>query len=217
MTDFIPWQRIERRAVEQWHRWNLNAGFDVDWLVDRLDLGVLWEPIAMVDGHKVAAELTPEDGRIRLNVDLRNLLDGNVGFYRFTVAHEIGHWELHCDAVRDDADTLFGDVDPLVCRRLVFWRDDPPSDGMTPGEKRRERQANLYATYLLAPTDIFRAALREVGCDGWSATYALAERLGLSAQATLVRLTEEGLGYRDGDGTPRRGRAPEPGQTSLEL
>ena len=82
---------------------------------------------------------------------------------------------------------------------------------------RRERQANLYATYLLAPTEIFRATFREVGCDGWSATYELADRLGLSAQATLIRLIEEGLGHRDLGGMPRQGRAAEPGQASLGL
>lgn len=217
MNGFIPRQRIELRATEHWRREKLKVGFDIERLLDRLDLGVLWEPIARVRGQNVAAELVPKDGRIRLNEDLRDLLDGNVGFYRFTLAHEIGHWDLHCDAVRDGGERLFEDQEPLICRRLVFGRDDLPAEPLSAGDARRELQANLFATYLLAPTEVFRAAFREVGCDGWPATYALAERLGLSAQATLIRLAEESLGHRDRNGTPRPGRAPEPGQASLGL
>jgi hypothetical protein len=217
VSDFIPRARIERRATECWHRENLQAGFDIERLLDRLDLGVLWEPIDRVKGQVVVAELVPSEGLIRLNEDLRDLLDRNLGFYRFTLGHEIGHWDLHCDPVREGGETLFRDVEHLVCRRLVFGRDDPPAEFLTARQARREYQANLYATYLLAPAHVFQAAYRVVGCDGWPATYALAERLGLSAQATLVRLSEEGLGYRDHDGTPRSGREPQQGQESLGL
>ncbi len=217
MKGFIPRQRIERRATEHWRRDGLLAGFDVDRLVDRLDLGLLWEPIAPIDGQVVAAELVAEDGLITLNEDLRPLLDGNVGFYRFTIAHEIGHWDLHCDAVRGGGAVLFKEGGPLICRRLVFGRDEPPTAQLTATEAQREHQANLYATYLLAPTEVFLKAFRQVGCDGWAATYALAEHLGLSAQATLIRLAEEGLGYRDPDGNPRAGRPPQPGQASFGL
>ena len=217
MRDFIPRQRLEQRAVEHWRRETLRPDFDIDRLVDRLDLGVVWEPIAAVDGRAVAAELLPDAGLIRLNEDLRGLLDGNRGFYRFTLAHEIGHWEFHCEVVRQEGEVLFGDAEPLVCRRLVFGRDDPPASHLTAAEARREHQANLFATYLLAPAEVFRIAFRQLGCDGWPATFALAERLGLSAQATLIRLTEEGLGYRDDAGRPRAGRRPPPGQPSLGL
>ena len=215
MTEFLTRQRIEQRAVEHWRRERLSAGFDVERLIDRLDLGLLWEPIEPVGGQKVAAELIARDRLVKLNENLRELLDGNTGFYRLTLAHELGHWDLHCAEVRDGSAELFADFPTLICRRLVFGRDQQPADVLTQSEGRREHQANLYATYLLAPTEIFRAAFESIGCDGWAATYLLAERLGLSVHATLIRLSEEGLGHRDRAGVPRPGRAPKPGQTTL--
>lgn len=215
MSGYIPRQRIEQLAVEHWRRDGLRPGFDVDALVDRLGLGIIYEPIAPDRGHTVAAELLPDDGLIRLNQDLEHLLEGNLGFYRFTLAHELGHWDLHSTAVRTAAAPLFGERDYLVCRRLVFGRDDPPAASMGAPESQREYQANLFASYLLAPTEVFTQGYRETGCDGWAATYELAEHLGLSVQATIVRLTEEGLGHRDGAGVPRPGRRPSSGQQSL--
>lgn len=217
MSEFLPRQRIEQRAVEHWRRETLSAGFDVERLIDRLDLGLLWEPIEPVGGQQVAAELIASERLVKLNENLRPLLDGNLGFNRFTLAHELGHWDLHCAHVRDGSGELFGDVPTLICRRLVFGRDQQPAEVLSQAESRREHQANLYATYLLAPTEIFRAAFDSIGCDGWPATYELAESLGLSVHATLIRLSEEGLGHRDRAGVPCRGRAPREGQTTLGL
>lgn len=218
MTDFIPRQRIERLAVAYWHRHALRPGFDVDRLVDALDLGLLWEPIPSVDGRDIAAELVADERLIRLNEDQRSLLVGNAGFYRFTVAHEIGHWELHAGDVRAGGDAMLWDAgEPVRCRRLVFGRDETPSLGMSGAEARREHQAHLFASYLLAPTDVFMDAYQSIGCDGWPATLSLAENLELSGQATLVRLAEEGLGHRDENGVPRPGRRPPAGQSLLGL
>jgi len=208
---------IERRAVEHWRRLGLKPGFDIEAMVDDLDLGILWEPIEPVDGREVAAELKPARRRILVNEALRGFLDANAGFYRFTLAHEVGHWDLHSEDVRAGSDALLDDdSEPTFCR-LAFGRDRAPTGLESLGEARREHQANLFATYLLAPTDIFKAAFRETGCDGWRATLALAERLELSGQATLVRLEEERLAHRDARGIPRPGLRPEPGQGSLGL
>ncbi len=204
-----------RRFRPRLARHGLRSGFDIDALVDRLDLAIVYEPIAPERGQRVAAELLPDERRIRLNVDLESLLETNAGFYLFTVAHELGHWDLHCAAVRSEAGVLFGDNSRVACRRLVFGRDTPPTAILNAGEAQREHQAHLYASYLLAPTDVFRAVLRVTGCDGWAATYDLAERLGLSPEATVVRLTEEGLGHRDDAGVPRAGQKPIPGQQSM--
>lgn len=216
MTTFLPRQHIEARATDHWRRLKLQPGFDIDRLVDVLDLGVLWEPIDPVDGLAVAAELIAEDRQIRINEKLRELLDSNTGFYRFTLAHEIGHWELHCQVVRQGTQQLF-ETGRLVCQRLVFGRDATPDVRLRDAVDRRERQANLYASYLLAPSEPFRAAYREVGCEGWASTYDLADRLGLSVHATLVRLNEEKLGYRDDHGVPHLGQRPVPGQATLGL
>ena len=207
MSGFLPRQVIERRAVEHWKREGLSAGFDLDRLIDRLDLGLLWRPIEPVGGRQVAAELIARERLVTLNENLRVLLDGNPGFYRFTLAHELGHWDLHCGSVRDGSGELWADGPRLVCRRLVFGRDLQPAEVLSQAENQREHQANLFATYLLAPTEIFLAAFRSIGCDGWPATYQLAETLGLSVHATLISAGRRGARAPGRCGRPSFGTA----------
>lgn len=218
MTPFLARQQIEKKAVGYWHKYGLQPGFDIERLVDQLDLGILWESFEPVDGRAIAAELIAGDGLIRLNEDERALLTGNLGFFRFTVAHEIGHWDLHAAEARADSVPLLLDLpDRVFCRPVAFGNAVAPSSFIPEAEARREHQAHLFASYLLAPTDVFMSAFRSIGCDGWAATLALADGLGLSGQATLVRLSEQGLGHRDSSGIPRPGLQPRPGQASFDF
>lgn len=80
------------------------------------------------------------------------------GRYRFTVAHEIGHWRLHRALLEADRaqPLLFGDAErkpSIVCR----------------GQSRKERiewQADTFAGFLLMPEIMVRTVWRDVcGCD----------------------------------------------------
>lgn len=96
----------------------------------------------------------------------------------FTVAHEIGHWELHA-----------ADLDaPFICRRIDIAE---ASDGEAAATRRREREANAFAAELLMPEERVRSIVEVRGAD----EVRLAEHFGVSALAMGWRLYN--LGLRD--------------------
>ena len=81
-----------------------------------------------------------------------SVFPSQLGRYRFTVAHEIGHWELHRDRYLsgEGQTAMFAGEDcPVVCRSC----DTSPL----------EWQADHFAGYLLMPKDMVFAQ--------WEATY----------------------------------------------
>jgi len=209
MSDFIPASRLEARAAAVWRRYGLQVGFDVERLLDDLDLGLLWQPIED-DRGPIAAALDPTRRCVIINELLRVQLETNIGLYRFSIAHEVGHWEFHVDAVRAGSISMDEQAPQLLCRGLE-------SSAVRSVRPPREIQADRFASYLIAPAVELRGALVETGCDGWKAIYALAERLGMSATATIVRLEQDGLAHRDEAGIPRGGRVLPANQASLGL
>jgi Zn-dependent peptidase ImmA (M78 family) len=85
----------------------------------------------------------------------------------FTIAHELGHWELHRD--------LGVEAHARFCRT-----EEVGANGVT----RIEREANQFAAALLMPADLVRAAVAERGTD----VVALARAFGVSSQAMHIRL-----------------------------
>ncbi len=101
----------------------------------------------------------------------------------FTVAHEIGHWELHA-----------ADLDaPFICRRADIAEADDPE---TVATRRREREANAFAAELLMPENRVRFQVAAQGADD----DALAAHFGVSGLAMGWRLYNLGL----------RGARPDP-------
>ena len=90
---------------------------------------------------------------------------------RFTVAHEIGHWELHASEVEEGFICRFGDV-----------REEQPDKGSP--EQVREREANRFAAELLMPESRVRARVGAVGVQ----VPELADEFDVSALAMAWRL-----------------------------
>lgn len=97
-------------------------------------LGALWinEKIVRVD-----ASLDPSKNPIKL------------GRYRFTLAHEAGHWRLHRTYFLENTDQL-----------KLFGTDGKPVYVCRAGQKSIpiEWQANYFAAHLLMPSDMLRSA-----------------------------------------------------------
>lgn len=95
-----------------------------------------------------------------IHVDEQLADEGHTGRYRFTVAHEIGHWVLHRPLFVDgqrarEATGRGGDEPSLVTlERDVFGRED--DDGGEPDYRPEEWQANVFAIWLLLPDDPLR-------------------------------------------------------------
>lgn len=104
---------------------------------------------------------------------------------RFTIAHEVGHWQLHKDDIAD-----------LVVTRTHEYVPAARSKAKTP-EEIREREANRFAAELLMPEDRIHAAVDVHGVD----VVAQAERFNVSALSMAWRLFNYGYITR----RPQRG------------
>jgi Zn-dependent peptidase ImmA (M78 family) len=95
----------------------------------------------------------PRRGRIELSRSLKT--SGTDGRYRFTLAHEIGHWELHRPLYLAQAEELdlFADAGAVECltslNRAIF-----PSRGRAVAPE--EWQANRFAAALLIQPVVLR-------------------------------------------------------------
>lgn len=95
----------------------------------------------------------------------------NEGFERFTVAHELGHYFLP------------GHPAELFANGATVHHSH---SGFVSGE-RVERQADYFATALLMPERLFRAALRAERTAGFRAIEALSSTCKTSITATAIR------------------------------
>ncbi len=93
---------------------------------------------------------------------------------RFTIAHEIGHWRMHCPQ---------GAAEVLVDRRDDITERDVPE------LPQREREANAFARELLLPELLFREHAAQSGCN----LSALSERFDVSVPLIRLRLKLLGL------------------------
>jgi len=128
------------------------------------------------------------------------------GRYRFTIAHELGHWELHRQDVTSAAQGSLFEQDGggrILCRASQRYQP-------------REWQANQFAAYVLMPSELLRAewlrftgatapvllSPREMMHKRWALgedylpahplARELAQRFHVSNQAMQIRL--EGMG-----------------------
>ncbi len=114
--------------------------------------------------------LLPAERRIVLNANERVVgrNDPPLRRFRFTIAHEIGHWICHCLEGRAPV------VEPSYCR---------PVDMTEAADRALEREANVFAAELLMP----EVGVRETW-DGLGDVGACAARFDVSPTAMQWRL-----------------------------
>lgn len=98
---------------------------------------------------------------------------GNMGFIRFTVAHEMGHY-----FIPGHVDYLFSNGQSVHQSKSGFVSGNP-----------YERQADYFAATLLMPRNLFRGALRQAG-EGFGAIGSLAKTCMTSITATAIRYAQ---------------------------
>jgi len=174
---FIAEARIEARAAELWQQFGLQPGFDVERLLDQLDLCLSWESIDdSGDEGDILGQLVPGQRLVLLNEQHLSRLEKNGGAQRrFTIGHEIGHWILHAPGGGLGASSLFTDG-------RVWCRDG--------SHESIERQAEMFAAALLIPSEFLAEALPAGSWSGWPAVYRLAECFAVSPTAMQYRLVK---------------------------
>jgi Zn-dependent peptidase ImmA (M78 family) len=144
-------------------------------------LGLLVEGVAL--GNEVSGVLVIDGDRGIVGYNLAH----SATRQRFTIAHEIGHYQLH----REDA-SLFIDE-----RYFAAFRNSLSSSG----SDRRERQANAFAAALLMPAHLVERELKNRNFDlgDEEGLRDLAGVFQVSVQAMVYRLTNLGILFPPAD------------------
>ena len=121
----------------------------------------------------VSGMLLPAERRIVLNAAEAPRDEAPLRRFRFTIAHEVGHWVCHCLEGRAP------DLEPSYCR---------PVDLTEAADRALEREANVFAAELLMPEPAVREAWEELGDIA-----ACAARFDVSPTAMQWRLYGYGL------------------------
>lgn len=158
----------------------------VDMIVEAtFGLSILWDEIEEPPDTMVLGALHPSERRIVMNTRHQDLFDRVVGPGRFTLAHELGHWLYDADDPNQLSLDLISGADEVYC----YHREA----GELPEQTRmREVNANKFASHLLLPERLVRAADLDEVIEDFHETAA---RWGVSQQTLRIRL--EGLGLLD--------------------
>lgn len=137
---------------------------DIDWVnLDRAD---------------VLAAISFFDQKIYMNELRKYELKNNLGRMNFTFAHELGHWFLHQNLVQEKLPGFEDEI--LICRDTNIKTDN------------RERQADIFATYLLMPERFVTEQLRSFATPlNDYDLKRIANIFQVSKQAMEIRLVDE--------------------------
>ncbi|MEH1811924.1 MAG: ImmA/IrrE family metallo-endopeptidase [Nostoc sp.] len=184
---YIPDREIEARANNILKRMQETPKYFPKWPLDAtrvaefLGLNVVWDRIPPDAEGQIAARILPLEHLIEINEDILKLPKG---FEESTLAHELGHWELHIDQktagqfeeLMKQSGKSEIDMQPFLCRAV---------SGQL---QKMELQAQHFASYLLMPHSILEQMAIERDLTKWSHLYAMQKDLGVTITNLKVRL-----------------------------
>jgi hypothetical protein len=179
---------------------------------DTFDLRLLWAPFEEEAILQPLAGLQPAERRIVINEQRRAWFDEHPGALNFTLAHELGHWDLHVDHAALGHPLLDGmeRAGVTLCRSSLgvvevlltglLERGVPIDEAYTTVHSMTRgtddffmaRQANRYAGALLMPWHLIDRATTGRDLLAWPTIYRLAEEFLVTTTAMKIRL--ESLG-----------------------
>lgn len=182
----MPKEAIECKAVDVLKRiqakrkrplkWPIDAGHVAEALGLDMDCG----DIPADEQGAIAAMILPTERKIVMNENNRELPQG---FEESSIAHEIGHWELHIDqnAVSNFVELQNSGietiVEPFLCRSVS-------------SQKGIEWQAQYFAGCLLMPQFKLEEVRRGRDLTKWPHLYAMKDELGVTISNLLNRLQD---------------------------
>lgn len=175
-----------------------------DLVAEVVGLDLLWEEIPEEPGQTICAEVRPEDRLIVMNERRYKLIESTPGYFNTTVAHELGHWWLHVDHSALDHSVIPGFIHSSAPTRQADGRD-----------KRDERNADEFMSYLLMPNSLLLPRAQKLDLQSWRDLYRLRDDFMVTISAMKVRLEKLGLTYVDGNGRFYKSRQEAEGQNSL--
>jgi hypothetical protein len=187
---FISDGELESRASELLRRYTLRWGraltppIPVDKVIEQaLEIPIVWEPIPDQAGRPVLAKLVIKRSglKILVNEDKLDFFEQHSGVEAYSLAHEAGHFVFHVDKASLQTELLADDQQ----REIVLCRGPVDDEG-----KRRERQAERFAAFLLMPRDLLQQACASANVYEWRALYQLRDQFGVSITALTNRLKD---------------------------
>jgi len=169
-----------------------------------LELVIDWDVISDTDDAPVLAYLNPTGKKICFNESRRAHFDQFYGSYEYTLAHELGHHELHISRNGAHQLTLFenGGVTCVYGKKMS-------------NQDRRELQAEIFASYLLLPQNLLGPALEGVDLLRWPNLYRLRDKFHVSITALTRRLMNLNRLYVDREGNLYPSKEDASGQMRL--
>lgn len=165
-------KQIEDTATGLLEKLSLNyAPVPIKNIIKKLDIGLKPDEL----GEEISGLLVIENNRAVIGYNSEE----SIVRQRFTMAHEIGHFVLHCD--KNAKNQLFVDS--------IMYRKNFSSES----EKRREMQANTFAASLLMPRKLVVTNFDELVETGGNLTdediiYELSSLFKVSSIAMTYRL-----------------------------
>lgn len=143
------------------------------------DLEIQWVNLDKCsNAGNVLAALSIQNRKIYMNESHERELKSNLGRMNFTVAHELGHWFLHQELAQENLFGFLGSI--LICRGTNIKTDN------------KERQADIFATYLLMPERFIVEQLKNFATPlSDSDLKRIANAFLVSKQAMKIRLVDE--------------------------
>lgn len=205
-------QEIEQRTANRLAEYRRLTGRElqppvpIEAIAEQLmDLSFVWDTLNHVSAVTILAGLIVNRKEIVLNLALRQLFEQKPGLLRFTIGHEVGHWDLFEQerflAYTNPIPGLNNSKAEWRCSRGVLdqilkyvWVDDQVYDfcsrtlGVTDTPEVKTA-VNSYASAILMPQELLLPAIRrQGGVKHWRDIYRLAEQFHVSATAMKVRL-----------------------------
>ena len=168
-------------------KWPLDAGH----LAEALGLDMDCGGIQPDEQGVIAAMILPIERKIVMN---ENTLELPKGFEESSIAHEIGHWELHIDQnavsrfveLHNNGELqnngVATDIEPFLCRSAST-------------QQGIEWQAQHFAGCLLMPQFKLEDVKRGRNLTKWSHLYAMKDELGVTISNLTNRLHDLGWIY----------------------
>lgn len=178
---YISDDEIENKAIQLLHRYSINQKWTISFPIP-VDLIVEIELGCTIDTFEekmdILGAIDLYEKIIYINSNSK-LVGENDNVYRFTIAHEIGHLELHSTSIIKQLHLIDEQENKLICRN-----DD---------NSRMEIQANRYAGALLMPRQLIYKEIESIDIRNSSMLYSVSKKCNVSLLALKIRLEHLGI------------------------
>jgi len=190
----------------------------VDLLAEKLfDFTVVYEEMPEPKGLQVLGGLVRRQKKIVVNERYARDPKQGWGRSRFTIAHEIGHWDLS-EMTKSDKQCEFDGTatsSRMLCRSASglivevtkrLWHDERLQAELRRAETMKDepwekRAVDRYASELLMPKHLVLNAVEGVDLTQWPNLYRLKDLFGVTISALRIRLSSLGRLSVADDGT----------------